>query len=347
MLKKEIKYLVKNPFFYVGLVIVTYIIISNVAPYLDLYKNVSNAEQKKYGDMGIIDGYIPTTKDEQNEQVINRVYESLIEDYNISPEEAQDVLKKLKKSGNQKEIEKYLSINYNMRGVKNLYEEFGSKKATRDEMEKYLKKIFTQESYSKSVSYKFIDYLGIGIIYFSIIVFLFVFIRDMKKDMYNLVHTKPISASSYIITKLLSGLLPIYLFAVVVTLFFDTIVNITAKYNGFSCEWGSVWIKLILLIFPNVFMIGVFFIFITMIFKNILPTIPALLVYATYSNMGKVLEDGYSYKPNPLAIVVRFPNGLTENYLPFWVVINQISLFVLAIVLLFISINLWKKKKTL
>lgn len=346
MLKKDIKYLLKNPVFYFGVVVVIYILIITIGPYLDLYKNTIDITQKTiYGEHDLVDGYIPTPEKEKKEQVLKNIQKSLIEDYNLTSSDAENVVQQLEKMDTQEEVKDYLGKNYDMPGIDSAYRLYRCKKATRSEMEDYLNSVFSQKSYTESLSYKFIDYLGVGLVYFSIIVFMFIFMRDMKRDIYSLVHTKPISSFLYIFTKLFAGLVPLYTFAIVVTAIFDIIVNsVAVKYN-FACEWISVWIKLLLLILPNVFMIGVFFVFITMLFKNILPTIPALLVYATYSNMGKSSEDGFIYTPNPLAIIVRFPNDLADNYIPTWTVINQVVLVVLAVCLLWISIRLWEKKK--
>lgn len=345
MARKEIKYLLKNPLVYLGMVIISFIIIFNVGVYTDLYKNTTKTEEQQYADLGIVDGFIPTTFKDQKEQVIQRIYQSLIEDYQVSPENAQDIVNDLKELNSQEEIEKCILQRYDMPGVKNLFEEYSAKKATIDEMKIYLDKLFEKEKYVESLSYKYIDFLGISLIYFSIIVFVFIFSRDMKKDIYSLLHTKPISARTYILTKLFSGLIPLYMYSIIATIVFDIVANIVSHKYGFTGEWVSVWIKLVLLILPNILMIGTFFIFITICFKSVLPTLPALLVYATYSNMGRMLEDGYRYVPNPLAIVVRFPNELTKNYLPKEVIFNQILLCIIAVVLLFVSIHLWEKKK--
>lgn len=98
-------------------------------------------------------------------------------------------------------------------------------------------------------------------------------------------------------TKLLAGLIPICVFALIMTGIFDGIANMVAPQYGSEMEWVSIWVKLVLFILPNIFMIGVFFIFITVIFKSILPTIPMLLVYATYSNMGELQRLGISIFP--------------------------------------------------
>lgn len=346
MLKKEIKYLLKNPIFYFGVAIVIYILIITIGPYLDLYKNTIDISQKtKYGEYDLVDGYIPTPEIEKKEQVMKHIQKSLIEDYNLASSDAENVIQQLKQMDTQEQVKDYLTENYDMPGVDSAYGLYRCKKATRSEMEDYLSSVFSKRSYTESLSYKFIDYLSVALVYFSIIVFMFVFMRDMKRDIYSLVHTKPISSFSYILTKLFAGLVPLYAFAIIATVVFDIVTNSVAVKYGFACEWISVWIKLLLLILPNVFMIGVFFVFITMLFKNILPTIPALLVYATYSNMGKSSEDGFIYTPNPLAIIVRFPNDLADNYIPTWTVINQIALVILAVCLFWLSIQLWEKKK--
>lgn len=348
MLKKEIKYLLKTPIFYLGIAIVIYILISTLYPYLNLYKNVrDNGSNVKYGNGELISGYIPTDRSEQEKLVFNRIQESLVNDFGISEKEASESIEIIKGMDSLEDIQTYLNSQYGMTkgGIANVYEDFSGKYATKKEMKNYLAELFQNSTYTENFTFKYIDYLGVGLVYFSIIVFMLVFMRDMKKDIFSLLHTKPISGISYIITKLFAGLIPIYLFAVCTTAIFDYLANMMAGQYGSEKEWLSIWVKLVLLILPNIFMVGVFFIFITVIFKSMLPTIPALLVYATYSNMGRTLDDGYTYIPNPLAIIVRFPNDLGNNYIPKGTVINQIILVFLAFLLLVISIRLWEKKR--
>ena len=69
MLKKDIKYLLKNPVFYFGVVVVIYILIITIGQYLDLYKNTIDITQKTiYGEHDLVDGYIPTPEKEKKEQ---------------------------------------------------------------------------------------------------------------------------------------------------------------------------------------------------------------------------------------------------------------------------------------
>ena len=97
MLKKEIKYLLKNPIFYLGIIIVICTLVLTLKPYLNLYENVREENSKiVYGDEGIISGYIPTEINEQRKQVFNRIYESFSVDFDVSVEVATDALNKIK-----------------------------------------------------------------------------------------------------------------------------------------------------------------------------------------------------------------------------------------------------------
>ena len=58
MLKKEIKYLLKNTIFYLGIIIVICTLVLTLKPYLNLYENVREENSKiVYGDEGIINIY--------------------------------------------------------------------------------------------------------------------------------------------------------------------------------------------------------------------------------------------------------------------------------------------------
>ena len=168
MLKKEIKYLLKNTIFYLGIIIVICTLVLTLKPYLNLYENVREENSKiVYGDEGIINGYIPTEANEQREQAFNRIYESLIEDFDVSEEEATDALNKIKKMHTQEEIAEYLHENYGIseRGVDNVFESYMEKHATKKEMKEYLRETFSKSTFPESFSFKYIDYLGIGLIY--------------------------------------------------------------------------------------------------------------------------------------------------------------------------------------
>ena len=76
-------------------------------------------------------------------------------------------------------------------------------------MDAYLQEAFGEngnKTYTKEVSYKYVDYLGISSILFAMLVFVLLLYRDMKKDIYALIHVKPLSAMEFLIGKLVAGI---------------------------------------------------------------------------------------------------------------------------------------------
>ena len=86
--------------------------------------------------------------------------------------------------------------------------------------------------------------------------------------------------------------------------------------------------------------------FISLLFKNIIPAVPAMLLYFMYANIGTIsVEEGYHYQVKPGAVFVRFPQMFTETEIPSGIIENQIFLLILAIILLVASIQIWERRR--
>ena len=86
--------------------------------------------------------------------------------------------------------------------------------------------------------------------------------------------------------------------------------------------------------------------FISLLFKNIIPAVPAMLLYYMYANIGTISADeGYHYQVKPGAVFVRFPQMFTETEVPSGIIENQIFLLILAIILLVASIQIWERRR--
>lgn len=70
------------------------------------------------------------------------------------------------------------------------------------------------------------------------------------------------------------------------------------------------------------------------------------LHYIKHSNMGSRNVNGiYGYYGRPLAIMVRFPDGFFETAPPPMLLLNQCFLILAAVCLLFISMQIWKRRR--
>jgi len=85
---------------------------------------------------------------------------------------------------------------------------------------------------------------------------------------------------------------------------------------------------------------------VTVIFKNPLPTIPIMILYILYSNIGaEILEGNIHYKTHPLSIFIRFPEIFFETKISLGMYINQISLLIVSILIFMIATVVWKRRR--
>lgn len=82
---------------------------------------------------------------------------------------------------------------------------------TFSEMQQYLEESFKDQTFTKSFSYKYSEFLSLGSVLAAVILFVVLLSRDMKKDIYALLHTKPFMGSKYVLCKLISGASVIYM----------------------------------------------------------------------------------------------------------------------------------------
>ena len=105
-------------------------------------------------------------------------------------------------------------------------------------------------------------------------------------------------------------------------------------------------VSTILYILPNMLMIVCIYTLIAFIFKNPLPGVPFLILYMTYSNMGRMNAEGiYGYWGRPLAIMVRFPGQLFDTAPPPMVLFNQSFLILMSLAILLMSVWIWKRRR--
>ena len=99
-------------------------------------------------------------------------------------------------------------------------------------------------------------------------------------------------------------------------------------------------------ILPNMLMIVSVYSLVSLLFKSPLPAAPFLILYIVYSNMGSKNAEGvYGYYGRPLAIMVRFPGQLFDTAPPPLVLLNQGFLILASAIIIFISIQLWKRRR--
>lgn len=349
--KREIYFLIKNPITYISIFLMVVIVAVTVKPYLEPYAHVrAENEPVEYDSEGDVDaGYIPTPVEEWYEVVLEEMEKSLINDIGLSTKQAENEINMMKRNKWKRDrIVDYLREEYSLKGGNSAFELYEYKHATYIEMNQYLEEAFSNRTFTKSFAYKYSEFLSLGSVLAAIILFVMLISRDMRKDIYSLLHTKPFTGKEYILGKLIAGVSVVYVAIVLLTFVVDIIAVKTGSELGLGSNFLDIWKIVAIYNLLSIILTGCVVIFIALLFKNILPVVPAMLIYFIYSNTGtEIAASGHIYILRPLGLFIRYPDLFATLTSPNGAVLNQCILCVASVLLIISSIILWERRRTI
>ena len=99
-----------------------------------------------------------------------------------------------------------------------------------------------------------------------------------------------------------------------------------------------------LYVMPTVLITTEIYVFISLLFRNPLPSLPLILAYIVYSNMGSYDVNGnYGFYGQILGMLFRFEGKFFETEVLPVFLLNQIALLLLTV--LFVGIGIWRWRK--
>lgn len=349
ILKREVKIYSKNPLFWLGIAIGVFLVYHDVNPYLQIHylterETVANDGPQTARDGDVFDGYVPTSKKLRREMWEERIMEILISKFDMDHTEAQSVMDEIK------EMDLMAACTYlENYGYYDAYYEYANTachKGTREEINAYIAKKLENKTFSYYFSRKFADFAGLFMGFFATVFLSILFIQDAKPTTYELLHTKPVSAGKYLSGKVAGGFTVCLAALAALNLIFFGICLAATKNTGFEVRLADFLLATCFYILPNMLMIVSIYSLISLLLKSPLPAVPLLLLYILYSNTGSRNTQGiYGYYGKPLAIMVRFPGGFFDTAPPPMVWLNQSFLLLAALCILFLSIQIWKRRR--
>ena len=178
---------------------------------------------------------------------------------------------------------------------------------------------------------------------FATVLLSFLFIQDTRKSTYELLHTKPVTAVQYICGKVISGFISMLGVLVILNVIFFMLCLKTSLESGFPVTPIDFCVNSLIYIVPNLLMICCVYTITALIFKNPLPAAPVLFLHIIYSNMLTKKNDIYYMRP--FSIMVRFPGRFFETHAAKMSNINQIMLVISSVILVCISVTIWKRRR--
>lgn len=347
----EIRKYLRNPVYWIGLALVMLGIYQQVSPYLEIHyfteQDIEAAAEIPIMDSEFMQGVIPTTNDKQRreawEEHLQEIFQTV---YGMTEEETQALIDETKDM-DIREMAVYLEETYAFLGAMREYEYVTRyHKGTLEEMNAYLDEKLQENSFSWYFSRKFADFASLFLLFFAVILLSALFLQDTRKSTYELLHTKPIGAVSYVMGKAAGGFLICVIALFILNLAFYGLCLMRMGGAGFEVHLYDFLVSTGIYIVPNILMVVCVYELAALVFQNPLPAVPVLFLYIIYSNMGSRNAEGvYGYYGRPLAIMVRFPGEFFEIEPPPMVMLNQIFLILASVGILFLSVWIWKKRR--
>ncbi len=349
IMRREVMNYIKQPLFWICIAVVVVLIFQNVSPYLHIHylaegETIVNDYPETVHEGDVYEGYVPTKEELRREIWEEQIRETLVDEFRMNKAEAQAVIREMKDMDIMTACE-YLE-SYRFYGAYHAYVNTGYHKGTRAEINSYIAEKLENRTFSYYFSRKFADFTGLFMGFFATIFLSVLFIQDTRKNTYELLHTKPVSAGKYLSGKVAGGFAVCMITLTVLNLIFWLLCSIMTKSSGFEVRLTDFILATCLYILPNMLMIVSVYSLISLLFKTPLPAVPFLSLYIVYSNLGSRNAEGiYGYYGRPLAIMVRFPGLFFDTAPPPMVLQNQSFLILTSIGILLISIQIWKRRR--
>ncbi|MDE7254201.1 MAG: ABC transporter permease [Acetatifactor sp.] len=349
ILKREVRNYITKPLFWIGVVVVAFMVFQNVSIYLKIHylteeETIVNDDPETLHDRDVSEGYVPTEEGLRREIWEGQIKETLISVFQMDNTKAQSVIDEMKEMDIMAACEHLEE--YSFYGANYAYAATAYHKGTREEINSYIAEKLENRTFSYYFSRKFADFAGLGMGFFATVSLSVLFLQDTRKNTYELLHTKPVSAGNYLLGKVGGGFAVCLVILAVLNLIFFGLCSIFTKNSGFEVRLTDFILATCVYILPNMLMIVSVYSFISLLFKSPLPAVPLLFLYMVYSNMGSRNAEGvYGYYGRPLAIMVRFPGRFFDTAPPPMVLLNQSFLILAAICMILFSIQIWKRRR--
>lgn len=344
--------IMKNPIYYIGIIAMLVFVYMECGKYLKINyfsddSSIMPLDEAFVGDADVMDGYIPMTQEERFDDGLLQLRKDLVETLGMDESQVEESCINARKMEMRDAID-YLQEKYPfVEDVSRYFYGGRAKKiATVTEVNEYIKDALSREDYMDYMGRKYADYLGVIFVFFCLILYPFYFGSDSKKEIYELLHTKPISGRKYIFSQALGSILVGLSAVLVITLVFQGIIFFSKDRFDFTVNTMEIWKYTLWCLTPSIVYVSAVFLLLSNVFKSPFPAIPLIFIQTFYSNAGvKNAEGLFEYMHRPGAIFVRYPELFFETKMADQFYIYQIGLLALGVLVMILAIVLWEKKR--
>ena len=351
-IKSKMFRVMKNPIYYIGIIAMLVFVYMECGKYLKINyfsddSQIKPLDEALVGEAGVMDGYIPMTEEERFDDGLLKLRKDLVETIGMDESQVEERCINARKMDMRDAID-YLQKEYPFVEDVSLYFYAGEKKkpGTVTEVNAYIKEALSREDYMDYMGRKYADYLGVIFAFFCMILYPFYFGPDSKKEIYELLHTKPISGRKYILSQALGSILVGLSAVLIITLVFQGIIFFSKDRFDFTVNTMKIWKYTLWCLTPSIVYISAVFLLLSNVFKSPFPAIPLIFIQIFFSNSGVENAEGhFEFVHRPGAIFVRYPQMFFETKMAGQFYIYQIGLLALGALVVMLAVVLWEKKR--
>lgn len=197
-------------------------------------------------------------------------------------------------------------------------------------------------AYSPKLYEKYATYIQIiaSLIIFPL--FLFLFSRDYRHGMYEIVYSQPINSNKYLIVRYLGGFLPLMLYLYGLGFILNLISAARFATMGYAYKYTLFFPYFMTYIFPTVFFFSTFLMVLMLLIKKITAVFPLYIIFVILNVSPNVFGSNGTWI-KAISPIIRLDRaaGMMQN-----IVINRIVYLVLGTVFLSLSCKVYKQMKT-
>ncbi|WP_068616049.1 nucleoside/nucleotide kinase family protein [Paenibacillus tuaregi] len=200
-------------------------------------------------------------------------------------------------------------------------------------------------SFAEKISMIYADRTQVVASLLAIPLFAFLFAKDRRYQMSELIRIKPIDAFRYVTSRYM-GCFIVYISMIAgIGMILNIWLCINLHRGGWEIDVITIFKDIIVYILPSLLFITMFIILIYLLSSNELVTVPICLIYIIYNITMKAFTGTHDNDINWFQYIIRNDDGLS---LPLdWSIISHRLLYlVLFFVLLVLSCGVWKTNKT-
>lgn len=354
---KRISWVLSNPLYYIGAILMFIMVYTECRPYFEVQYFQTDAQieelQEEHGVRSdIMYGYIPTTAAERYELGLDMMKNDLIQVIGEEEQPVNDFISYLKENRFDKDTAvRLINEQYPVLGNPESYIYMANgavitKKVPAEEANNYIDSALAAEDFGDYFGRKYSDYFGVAIAFYAVIILALCYLPDYKKDIYELLHTKPMAEWKYPLAKALGGGGAIGLAIVAITVIFQIMLMFRGSKMGIPVNTFALWKYVLLCNVPIIFYMATFYLLIAGLFKTPLPAVPLLFLQLVYSNMGVTDVNGvFKYVPRLGSILIRFPENFFETGVDSSLYFNQALLTAAALLIGGLAVLHWQRKR--